>query len=134
MVWARVDVLVRSFAGSTAVELRVLCTYDLEVASAKYFHALADGEVPLSFHFNGTVFYPGAEGGLQLVLIPWNLSTEFRMPVAAWRAMIEQHYPAGGWVRLHEHTLARLHARRAQRGLPTFDACVHELLEASDAR
>jgi hypothetical protein len=54
------------------------------------------------------------------------------MPVATWRAMIDEHYPAGGWIRLHETTLARLHARRAERGLPSFDACVTELLEGRD--
>ncbi len=134
LVWARVDVLVPSFQGSTTVELRVPCTYDLEVATAKYFNALADGEVPLSFHFTGTVFYRGADGSLQLVLIPWDTSAEFKLPVAAWRAMIEEHYPAGGWIRLGEHTLGRLQAWRAERGLPTFDACVTELLEGRDAR
>jgi hypothetical protein len=132
LVWARVDVLVPSFLGSTTVELRVPCTYDLEVATAKYFNALDDGDVPLSFHFTGTVFYRGPDGTLQVVLIPWDTDAQFRMPVAVWRAMIDEHYPAGGWIRLHETTLARLHARRADRGLPSFDACVTELLEGRD--
>ena len=33
------------------------CTYDLELASGKYFGSLADGSVPLRIHFNGSVFY-----------------------------------------------------------------------------
>ena len=37
--------------------IEVPCTYDLEVAAAKYFYAVDDGQVPLSFHFNGNVFY-----------------------------------------------------------------------------
>ena len=68
-----------------------------------------DGEVPLSFHFNGTVFYRGATGALQVVPVPWSSSAQFRMPVAAWRAMIAEHYPGGGWIRP-----ARRHARRAR--------------------
>jgi hypothetical protein len=57
------------------------------------------------------------------------------MPIATWQAMIAEHYPGGGWIRLHEQTLAALNARRARRGLPSFDACVTELLEeAGDAR
>jgi hypothetical protein len=67
-----------------------------------------------------------------VVLIPWDTDAQFRMPVATWRAMIDEHYPAGGWIRLHETTLARLHARRAEHGLPSFDACVTELLEGRD--
>jgi hypothetical protein len=42
--------------------------------------------------------------------------------------MIDQHYPGGGWIRVHEDTLRRLQLRKAERGLPTFDAAVTELL------
>jgi hypothetical protein len=49
--------------------------------------------------------------------------------------MITEHYPGGGWIRVGEQTLAALNARRASRGLPSFDACLAELLEedAEDA-
>ena len=57
--WTRIESLVPSFTGSTAFTLEVPCTYDLEVASAKYFDSLPEGEVPLTFHFNGTVLYRG---------------------------------------------------------------------------
>ena len=30
---------------------------DLELASTRYFASLTDGTVPLTFHFNGTIFY-----------------------------------------------------------------------------
>ena len=59
--WARVAAAVPAFTGSTTFALEVPCTYDLEVAAAKYFYAVEDGEVPLSFHFNGNVFYRAAE-------------------------------------------------------------------------
>ena len=52
----------------------------------------------------------------------------FRMPVATWRGMIDRHYPSSGWIRLHEDTLRRLQLRKAERGPPTFDAAVAELL------
>ena len=38
------------------------CTYDLELAAAKYIHSMPDGEVPLLFNFTGTIFYRG-DGG-----------------------------------------------------------------------
>ena len=46
------------------------CTYDLELAAAKYLYSLPDGEVPLSFHFTGSVLHRGDDGQLQVVLDP----------------------------------------------------------------
>jgi len=126
--WARIDSLVPAFTGATSFALEVPCTYDLEVATAKYLDALPDGEVPLSFHFSGRIFYRGADGRLQIVLAPWT-SAIFRLPVAAWRRTIELHYPGTGWVRLSDDTLRALALRKAQRGLPTFDEAVTQLLE-----
>ena len=127
--WARLAAQVTAFSGSTTFSLEVPCTYDLEVAAAKYFYALEDGFVPLSFHFYGTVFYRAPDGRLQVALVPWSASAQFRMPISAWRAMIAEHYPGGGWIRLSEETLARLNARRSGRGLPSFEACIEELLD-----
>ena len=130
LAWARVATGVPGFVGSTTFALEVPCTYDLEVAAAKYFYSVRDGEVPLSFHFNGTVFYRAPNGALQVTPVPWSSTAQFRMPVAAWRAMIAEHYPHGGWIRLSDRTLDALNARRATRGLPSFDACLEELLDA----
>jgi uncharacterized protein DUF6084 len=126
--WARVEALVPSFSGSTTFTIEVPCTYDLEVASAKYFDALRDGEVPLSFHFNGTVLYRGADDRLQVVLVPWSCSSRWRMPVDVWRRTIAAHYPGGGWIRLGHETLEALARRKAERGLHSFDDTVRELL------
>ena len=127
--WARADVQVPSFRGTTAFVLDIPCSYDLELAAAKYFHALADGEVPLAFHFNGTVLYRGDEDRLQVVPLPWTSTAQFRLPVATWRAMMDAHYPGGRWIRLDAETLERLARRKAERGLTSFDAAVADLLE-----
>jgi hypothetical protein len=132
LAWARIAATVPGFTGDTRFSFEVPCTYDLEVAAAKYFYAVQDGEVPLTFHFNGNVFFHALDGRLQVMPISWSTSSQYRMPVAAWRAMIAEHYPGGGWIRLSDETLAALHERRAGRGLPSLDACVAELLE--DAR
>jgi Family of unknown function (DUF6084) len=126
--WARVSAAVPSFRGETVFALELPCTYDLEVAAAKYFYALADGVVPLSFHFYGTVFYTAQDGRLQMTPVPWSSSAQFGMPVSAWQAMMAEHYPGGGWIRLDGTTLAALNARRAERGL-TFDHLIRELLD-----
>ena len=131
IVLAQVDVLVPSFTGTTEFTVPVPCNYDLEVAATKYLYALPDGEAPLSFHFSGRIFYRGEGGRLQVVMVPW-VSAGFRLPVATWRRMIDRHYPGSGWIRVHEDTLRRLQLRKAERGLPTFDAAVTELLGGAE--
>jgi hypothetical protein len=128
--WARVAVTVPSFTGEAEFGIEVPCTYDLEVAAAKYFYALADGVAPLSFHFNGNVFYHDVDGRLQMTPISWSTSAQYRMEVAAWRAMIAEHYPGGGWVRVADDTLAQLHDRRVARGHSSVDSLLRELLES----
>ena len=71
----------------------VPASFDMEVASAKYLYGLPDGEVPLAFNFNGTVHYRGDDGRLQMSLVPWACTAEFRFPVSIWRELIEHYYP-----------------------------------------
>jgi hypothetical protein len=128
-LWTRVESLVPSFTESVAFTIDVACTYDLEVASAKFFDSLGDnGDVPLGFHFNGTVLYCGTDDRLQVMLVPWSCSTQWRMPVAVWRRTIDAHYPGGGWIRLQRETLEALARVKADRGLHTFDDTVRDLL------
>ena len=128
-LFAHATTLVPSFSGQTTFTLPVPCTYDLEVAAAKYIHSLPDGEVPLSFHFTGSVLYRGDEGQMQVVLIPWTCSAQWRMPVTSWREMMAHHYPGGGWIRLSDGTLAELARHKARRGLHSYDATVGQLLD-----
>jgi hypothetical protein len=130
LVWSALDVVVPAFTGSTTVMVPIACHYDLELAAAKYLHSLPDGEAPLALHFNGMVYYPGEDGGLQMVLIPWTKSIDFRMPVAVWRETVEHYYPNTGWVALRSQTLEALQRAKLQRGLPTLDAAISELLNA----
>jgi hypothetical protein len=130
LAWARVGAAVPAFAGSTTFAIEVPCTYDLEVAATKYFYAVQDGEVPLSFHFNGSVFYHAA-GRLQVTPVAWSSTAQFKLPITTWRAMIAEHYPGGGWVRIDHETLDALNDRRARRGLATFEACLQELLDGA---
>jgi len=128
LVWAQVDVVVPAFTGSTTVSIPIACSYDLELAAAKYLHAIPDGEVPMALHFNGMVYYPDAHGGLQMVLVPWSRSVDYRMPIAAWRETVEHYYPNTGWAAMRSQTLRALERERVARGLPTYDACIARLL------
>jgi uncharacterized protein DUF6084 len=128
LLWTQLDVLVPAFTGSSVVTVPIACSYDLELAAAKYLHSLPDGDAPLALHFNGTIYYPADGGRLQIVLVPWNKSIDFRMPVSVWRDTIEHYYPNTGWVALRSQTLEALQRAKLERGLPTLDACVEALL------
>jgi Family of unknown function (DUF6084) len=129
LVWSQLDVVVPAFTGTTTVSVPIACHYDLELAAAKYLHSLPDGEAPLALHFNGMVYYRADDGGLQMVLVPWSKSIEFRMPVAVWRETIEHYYPNTGWVALRLQTLEALQRAKRARGAATLDDCVAQMLE-----
>jgi hypothetical protein len=125
--WAQVSVLVPPFDETSTVELAVPCTYDLEVATAKYFYALDDGDVPLEFLFSGTVFF--LEGGfLRTAQISWESESAYRMPARIWKEAIEQHFPGTAWLRVRDDVFDRLVEYKARRALPTWEATFEELL------
>ena len=125
--WENVSVLVPPFDADTSVELAVPCTYDLEVATAKYFYALEDGAVPLEFLFSGTIFFT-ANGTLQTAQVPWDREATYRMPVQAWKQAMEQHFRGSAWLRVRDDVFERLVAYKAARALPTWEATFEELL------
>jgi hypothetical protein len=127
-LWTNASTVVPAFSETTRVELAVACTYDLEVAAAKYFHALRDGDVPLEFLFSGTVFYLGDGGLLRTVQVPWECEAEFRLPVAVWKEAIENNFPGSAWLRLRTDIFERLVAYKARNALPTWEATIEELL------
>ena len=129
LVWARLDVLVPAFTGATTVTVPIACHYDLELAAAKYLHSLPDGEAPLALHFNGMIYYRGEDGGLQMVLIPWSKSIDFRMPVSVWQDTIDHYYPGTAWIAVRTQTFEALQREKLARGLATLDACVGDLLK-----
>jgi hypothetical protein len=121
--------MVPAFVDETVAELPMACTYDLEVAAAKYLYALEDGEVPLELLFTGTVFYPGPGDRLQAALIPWSSEAEHRMPVRVWRETMEHHFPGTAWLRVRRETFDRLQAHKSRGAFPTWDAALDSLLE-----
>ncbi|MFI0787763.1 DUF6084 family protein [Streptomyces lydicus] len=129
--FAQVSLVVPGFTGETEIDLPVPCSYDLDVAAGRYFHALRDGEVPLLLLFSGTVF--AGAGGFQVQPVSWNEEASVRMPVAVWQEMTETHFPGCGWLRLPRETLDALLAYRSRRALPSWQAAVEALLaEAGD--
>lgn len=128
--FAHASVTVPGFDGVTEVDLPVACSYDTEVASGAYFRGLEGGEVPLLLLFSGTVF-SGARG-FTPEPIPWHKEASYRMPVAVWQQMIEQHFPGSGWLRIREDSLERLRRFRADRGLTSWDGVLDTLLDSAE--
>jgi Family of unknown function (DUF6084) len=128
--WVRTTVAVPPFADAATVELPITCSYDLEVAASKYFNGLDGGKVPLEFLFSGSIFYADAAGRLQITRIPWESEAEFMLPVRAWKAAIERHFPGAAWLRLDRESFDRLHDYKVHNALPTWEAALDSLLES----
>jgi hypothetical protein len=127
-LWTHIDTMIGGFGGETMCELPITCTYDFEVAAAKYLHGLAGGEVPLLFLFSGTVFIKGADG-FAVELVPWHLESRFRLPVSVWRELMDAYFPNSGWLRLSCPTVDRLQRFKADRALPTWEETIEVLLK-----
>jgi hypothetical protein len=128
VLWANTSVTVPAFRESVEVDLPIACTYDFEVASAKYFHSLDDGEIPLLLLFSGSVFVDGPTG-LAIDQVPWHHEASFRLPVETWRRMMDMYFPDSAWIRLRRETFDALHRFRGEHALTSWEEAVETLLE-----
>jgi hypothetical protein len=131
MLWNNVIVVVPPFKGTTLVDLQVPCTFDFNVAAAKYFAGLENGEVPLCLLFSGSIFYEGHEGQLQVMQIPWDRETTYRLPVRVWQEMIEIYYPNTAWLCLRRDVFDRLNLYKMQQSIPTWEQALESILPRS---
>jgi Family of unknown function (DUF6084) len=129
MQFAAVGVVVPSFTGTAEVDVPVPCTYDFEVAAAKYLHALSGGEVPMLLLFSGTAFHRTDDGRFEVEQVPWSLESRYRVPVAVWRELMDRFFPGGGWIRVHRDTLDALQRFKARNALPTWEDAFAALLK-----
>ncbi|MGH3656217.1 MAG: DUF6084 family protein [Micromonosporaceae bacterium] len=128
MQFATVPTMVPGFAGSTEAVLEVPCSYDLEVATGRYFHALDGGDIPLVFLFSGTIFTTG-DHGMVVQQVPWHCESEYGLPVRVWRDLMDSYFPDSGWLRLRRDTLHALGAFKSRYAVPTWDHTVAALLD-----
>jgi hypothetical protein len=127
-LWTHTSTVVPGFTGATEIDLPVTCTYDFDVAAAKYLHALDDGEVPIVLLFSGTIFSKG-ETGFSAEPVAWHEEAAYRLPVRVWRDVMDLYFPGGGWIRVSRDTIDALQRFRAARVLPTWDATFEQLLK-----
>jgi len=132
-LWAHANTTTGSFTRETETILPVPCSYDLNLASAKFFYALDSGDVPLLFLFSGSVFYSTPEGRLQVERVSWNKECTCALPVRTWKDLMEQHYPNSGWLYLQRETFDRLCEFKRRHGLPTWERAMDQMLASIDA-
>jgi hypothetical protein len=128
MLWTNVNLIVPRFESTTAADLQVPCTFDFNVAATKYFYGLADGEVPLSIMFSGTIFYADPSGVMQAAPIPWSKETRYRLPVRAWKDMMDLYYPNTAWLNLRRDVFDRLYRYKMIHGIPAWEEVFDRLL------
>ena len=127
-LWTNVSMVVPGFSGAVEVDLPIVCTYDFEIAAAKYMHSLEGGEIPIVLMFSGTAFGTGA-ARLNVMPVSWSEEAPYRLPVALWRDMMDLYFPNTGWLRLRRETLDALQTYKAERALLTWDETFERLLK-----
>jgi len=128
MLWANAAAPVPPFRGRTSVSLPVACTFDLAVATAKYFNGLEGGCVPLVMLFSGSVFYEDEDGALRVTQIPWSKEARFSLPAAVWKQMMDAYYPNTAWLPLRRDVAERLDRYRTARGLASWEQAIESML------
>lgn len=130
MLWTHASVVVPRFSGSVLTDMPVPCSFDFNIAATKYFHGLTNGELPLCFQFSGTVFYQGPDGPLQVAPISWDKEAKFRLPVKAWKDLMDMYYPNSAWLALQKETFEKLYRYKVRHGIPTWEETVERALDA----
>lgn len=131
MHFTTVSLMVQGFNGSVEVDMQVPLTYDFEVATAKYFHGLDEGEIPLVLMFSGTIYCKRDDGGFSIELVPWHKEAAYRLPVAVWRETMDLYFPNSGWIRLRRDSLDRLRRYRSAHAPTGWDETIASLLKAA---
>ena len=129
LLWTNTSIVVPSFDSSTVIDLPIPCTFDFNVAATKYFAGIDAGEIPVSFFFNGTIFYEREDNALQVAQISWEKEASHRMPIRIWHEMMDAYYPNTTWLCLQRDAFERLYTYKVKRGITTFDEA---LLQAID--
>jgi hypothetical protein len=133
LLWTHATVMVPPFDDATVVALQLPCTYDFEVAGAKYLDALRDGDIPLELLFSGSVFATGPDGHLQVTHIASDCEASFALPIRVWREAMERSFGDRMWLRLDRDAFDRLYAYRARHVLGTWEDTVDALLGEAEA-
>lgn len=127
-LWTHVSTTVAGFTGRIEVDLPVPCTYDFEVAAAKYLHGLGEGDIPIVLLFSGTI-YGYRDGALVVEPVPWHVEASYKLPVRVWRDTMDAFFPDSGWIRVRREVLDRLTRYKSDRALPSWEEAFEQMLK-----
>jgi Family of unknown function (DUF6084) len=127
LLWTHANLNVQGFTGTTVIDVPVPCTFDFNVAVTKYIYGLENGEIPTSLLFSGTVFHAGRIG-LEIAQIPWDREASYRLPVSAWKEMMDFYYPNTAWICLRREVFERLYDFKGRHGISTWEHALERLL------
>jgi Family of unknown function (DUF6084) len=130
MLWTHASVVVPGFTGNRVADLPVPCTFDFNIAATKYFHGVTRGDLPLCFQFSGTIFHMGEGETLQVAPISWDKESKYRLPVKAWKDLMDVHYPHSAWLSLRRDTFEKLQQYKMREGIPTWEEALERALNA----
>ncbi|MGC1781014.1 MAG: DUF6084 family protein [Acidobacteriaceae bacterium] len=132
LLWMNTTVVVPGFTDNVLVNIELPCTFDFNVATTKYFHALESGEIPLCVMFSGTVFYQDVEDALQIAQVPWDREAKFRLPISVWKEMMDLHFPNTAWLCLRRDAFEQLYEYKMRHGIPTWEQAIARALSAEE--
>lgn len=125
--WADVPVIVPGFEQQTQVEIAIPCTYDFDVAAAKYLNALGAGVIPVRFLFSGAIFRRTPSFSSERV--SWASECAYRLPHAVWKDAMRACYGDDALIRIRRETFERLVEYRALAGASTWDEVILRLVQ-----
>ena len=127
MMWARTSIVVPAFESLTAVDMPLPCPWDFEASVTKYLFSMADGAIPLTLQFSGSVFFTH-EGALQIAPIPWTSEARFALPVSIYRETLDHYYPNRVPLALRRDVFERLERYKTMTESASFEAALEKLL------
>ena len=123
-----VSMMVPGFTGSTELDLPVPFTYDLEIASTRYFSLAGRRRDPAAAAVQRDRVRhrrrpaSGAAGAVE---------QGDQLPACrrkVWREAVDAHFPDTAWITMSRDTLDELMRFKTRRALPTWDATLRALL------
>ena len=125
--WADVPVMVPAFEKETIVEVAIPCTYDFDIAAAKYLNALGGGLIPVRFLFSGAIFRRTPSFSSERV--SWASECAYRLPYEVWKEAMRACYGDDALIRIKHETFERLLEYRALSGASSWDDVILQLVQ-----
>lgn len=134
LLWTHVGIGVPFYGDAIRIKLPVPCSYDFNLAVAKYLYGIEGGEIPLLFLFSGTVFYEDPAGRVQIEQIAHDRDAAFSLPVALWQSLMDHYYPNTAWLQLSRRVFDRIDRYKREHGFLSWEETIASLIPAYELK